>query len=271
MNKNYLTCGTITIIGIVAIVVGLIFGLNAIQKSLENSFYQSLGFANEKEYLDFVEVINEPYDESTFYQNIYTQSDIDYVVNQLKENITTNNSQPIFFDNGYLNISAFDEENNATFINKILFSHNEYAYFGSLLLTSLFADEGTEKNELSDVQILKYTVLSSSHTVILKLNTQELKNSLGKYSNVLPNDLYITLNYDIIISNNEYKSTNQKIQFNLLNEEYNNKCISLLNNILSSHPAVMFSELVTTLINSFDKSTNSKTIFSNDKIIIGGV
>lgn len=271
MNKNYLTCGTITIIGIVAIVIGLIFGLNAIQKSLEMSFYQSLGFQNKEEYLDFVEVINEPYDESVFYDNIYSQTDIDYVVNQLKENITTNDSQTIFFDNGYLNIPAFDKENNVNFLNEISFSHIEYAYFNSLLFTSLFADEGTEKNELSDVQILKYTITSSNHTAVLKLNTQELKNSLGKYGNVLPNDLYITLNYDIIISNNEYKSTNQKIQFNLLNEEYNNKCINLFNNILSSHPAVMFSELVTTLINSFDKSTNSKTIFSNDKIIIGGV
>ncbi len=273
MKKGFLTCGGMLVIFIIIAIVGAFFGVRAINESFRASLLQELGFNSEEEYNDFVQVMNTPFDETPFYQGIYTNDDIEYVKSELTANITLNDGSNLFYDNGYLNIEALDIDNNTTILNTMQFTPNQFAYFESLLFQSLFADSSTETNELSDVSVLRIELTSAtSHTIIMCLDTTELKDSLGDFAEALPNRLYITLKYDIIDSISDgYETTNESIQFNTLNETYNNKCINFFRGVLQSHPATVFADLAITLVNSFDTTTHTKTIFNENTITIGGV
>ncbi len=271
-KKSYLTCGGVFLVFIVIVVVGGIVGINAIQKSFRASILQELGFNSEQEFDDFVTIMNDPFDESVFYQNTYDQSDKDAVTQTLLTNIQLIDNSPLFYDNGYLNIEAIDKENNVSVLNAMPFTTKQFAYFETLLYASLFADESTENNKLlTDTQILEYRIISpTTHEVVVKLNTQELKSALSDYGRPLPDNLYYTIKYDIIVDNNEYITTNQSIQFNALNEINNNKCIKYFNGILQDHPAKVFSDLMIELVNSFDNTTHTKKTIAEEIITIGG-
>ena len=271
MKKSFLTCGGIALIFFVVLIVGIVIGFNALQNSFRTSLLQELGFSSEEEYDDFVTVMNKPFDESSFYENLYSNEDETFVKNAIKENVQLIDNSPIFNDKGYLNIEGLDKENNTVFLNSIEFSQKQFAYFETLMLTSILSYDDLEKNEFNNAQILEYKILNSTtHIVTLKLETQQLKSNLGDFKEALPDDLYCTIQYDIIKVNNEYQATNQSIQFNKLDETYNEKCIKFFNGLLQNHPAKVFSDLIITLINSFDNSTNSKTTFTENTIIIGG-
>ena len=271
MKKSFLTCGGIALIFFVVLIVGIVIGFNALQNSFRTSLLQELGFSSEEEYDDFVTVMNKPFDESSFYENLYSNEDETFVKNAIKENVQLIDNSPIFNDNGYLNIEGLDKENNTVFLNSIEFSQKQFAYFETLMLTSILSYDDLEKNEFNNAQILEYKFLNSTtHIVTLKLETQQLKSNLGDFKEALPDNLYCTIQYDIIKVNNEYQATNQSIQFNKLDETYNEKCIKFFNGLLQNHPAKVFSDLIITLINSFDNSTNSKTTFTENTIIIGG-
>lgn len=271
MKKSFLTCGGIALIFFVVLIVGIVIGFNALQNSFRTSLLQELGFSSEEEYDDFVTVMNKPFDESSFYENLYSNEDETFVKNAIKENVQLIDNSPIFNDKGYLNIEGLDKENNTVFLNSIEFSQKQFAYFETLMLTSILSYDDLEKNEFNNAQILEYKILNSTtHIVILKLETQQLKSNLGDFKEALPDNLYCTIQYDIIKVNNEYQATNQSIQFNKLDETYNEKCIKFFNGLLQNHPAKVFSDLIITLINSFDNSTNSKTTFTENTIIIGG-
>lgn len=271
MKKSFLTCGGIALIFFVVLIVGIVIGFNALQNSFRTSLLQELGFSSEEEYDDFVTVMNKPFDESSFYENLYSNEDETFVKNAIKENVQLIDNSPIFNDNGYLNIEGLDKENNTVFLNSIEFSQKQFAYFETLMLTSILSYDDLEKNEFNNAQILEYKILNSTtHIVTLKLETQQLKSNLGDFKEALPDNLYCTIQYDIIKVNNEYQATNQSIQFNKLDETYNEKCIKFFNGLLQNHPAKVFSDLIITLINSFDNSTNSKTTFTENTIIIGG-
>lgn len=271
MKKSFLTCGGIALVFFVVLIVGIVIGFNALQNSFRTSLLQELGFSSEEEYDDFVTVMNKPFDESSFYENLYSNEDETFVKNAIKENVQLIDNSPIFNDNGYLNIEGLDKENNTVFLNSIEFSQKQFAYFETLMLTSILSYDDLEKNEFNNAQILEYKILNSTtHIVILKLETQQLKSNLGDFKEALPDNLYCTIQYDIIKVNNEYQATNQSIQFNKLDETYNEKCIKFFNGLLQNHPAKVFSDLIITLINSFDNSTNSKTTFTENTIIIGG-
>ena len=269
--KKFFTCGGIALIFFVVIIVGIVIGFNALQNSFRTSLLQELGFSSEEEYDDFVTVMNKPFDESSFYENLYSNEDETFVKNAIKENVQLIDNSPIFNDNGYVNIEGLDKENNTVFLNFIEFSQKQFAYFETLMLTSILSYDDLEKNEFNNAQILEYKILNSTtHIVTLKLETQQLKSNLGDFKEALPDNLYCTIQYDIIKVNNEYQATNQSIQFNKLDETYNEKCIKFFNGLLQNHPAKVFSDLIITLINSFDNSTNSKTTFTENTIIIGG-
>ena len=271
MKKSFLTCGGIALIFFVVLIVGIVIGFNALQNSFRTSLLQELGFSSEEEYDDFVTVMNKPFDESSFYENLYSNEDETFVKNAIKENVQLIDNSPIFNDKGYLNIEGLDKENNTVFLNSIEFSQKQFAYFETLMLTSILSYDDLEKNEFNNAQILEYKFLNSTtHIVTLKLETQQLKSNLGDFKEALPDNLYCTIQYDIIKVNNEYQATNQSIQFNKLDETYNEKCIKFFNGLLQNHPAKVFSDLIITLINSFDNSTNSKTTFTENTIIIGG-
>ena len=271
MKKSFLTCGGIALVFFVVLIVGIVIGFNALQNSFRTSLLQELGFSSEEEYDDFVTVMNKPFDESSFYENLYSNEDETFVKNAIKENVQLIDNSPIFNDKGYLNIEGLDKENNTVFLNSIEFSQKQFAYFETLMLTSILSYDDLEKNEFNNAQILEYKILNSTtHIVILKLETQQLKSNLGDFKEALPDNLYCTIQYDIIKVNNEYQATNQSIQFNKLDETYNEKCIKFFNGLLQNHPAKVFSDLIITLINSFDNSTNSKTTFTENTIIIGG-
>ena len=271
MKKSFLTCGGIALIFFVVLIVGIVIGFNALQNSFRTSLLQELGFSSEEEYDDFVTVMNKPFDESSFYENLYSNEDETFVKNAIKENVQLIDNSPIFNDKGYLNIEGLDKENNTVFLNSIEFSQKQFAYFETLMLTSILSYDDLEKNEFNNAQILEYKILNSTtHIVTLKLETQQLKSNLGDFKEALPDNLYCTIQYDIIKVNNEYQATNQSIQFNKLDETYNEKCIKFFNGLLQNHPAKVFSDLIITLINSFDNSTNSKTTFTENTIIIGG-
>ncbi len=271
MKKSFFTCGGIALIFFVVLIVGIVIGFNALQNSFRTSLLQELGFSSEEEYDDFVTVMNKPFDESSFYENLYSNEDETFVKNAIKENVQLIDNSPIFNDKGYLNIEGLDKENNTVFLNSIEFSQKQFAYFETLMLTSILSYDDLEKNEFNNAQILEYKILNSiTHIVILKLETQQLKSNLGDFKEALPDNLYCTIQYDIIKVNNEYQATNQSIQFNKLDETYNEKCIKFFNGLLQNHPAKVFSDLIITLINSFDNSTNSKTTFTENTIIIGG-
>ena len=271
MKKSFFTCGGIALIFFVVLIVGIVIGFNALQNSFRTSLLQELGFSSEEEYDDFVTVMNKPFDESSFYENLYSNEDETFVKNAIKENVQLIDNSPIFNDKGYLNIEGLDKENNTVFLNSIEFSQKQFAYFETLMLTSILSYDDLEKNEFNNAQILEYKILNlTTHIVILKLETQQLKSNLGDFKEALPDNLYCTIQYDIMKVNNEYQSTNQSIQFNKLDEIYNEKCINFFNGILQNHPAKVFSDLIITLINSFDNSTNSKTTFTENTIIIGG-
>ena len=271
MKKNFLTCGGIALIFFVVLIVGIVIGFNALQNSFRTSLLQELGFSSEEEYDDFVTVMHKPFDESSFYENLYSNEDETFVKNAIKENVQLIDNSPIFNDKGYLNIEGLDKENNTVFLNSIEFSQKQFAYFETLMLTSILSYDDLEKNEFNNAQILEYKILNSTtHIVTLKLETQQLKSNLGDFKEALPDNLYCTIQYDIIKVNNEYQATNQSIQFNKLDETYNEKCIKFFNGLLQNHPAKVFSDLIITLINSFDNSTNSKTTFTENTIIIGG-
>ena len=271
MKKSFFTCGGIALIFFVVLIVGIVIGFNALQNSFRTSLLQELGFSSEEEYDDFVTVMNKPFDESSFYENLYSNEDETFVKNAIKENVQLIDNSPIFNDKGYLNIEGLDKENNTVFLNSIEFSQKQFAYFETLMLTSILSYDDLEKNEFNNAQILEYKILNSTtHIVTLKLETQQLKSNLGDFKEALPDNLYCTIQYDIIKVNNEYQATNQSIQFNKLDETYNEKCIKFFNGLLQNHPAKVFSDLIITLINSFDNSTNSKTTFTENTIIIGG-
>ena len=271
MKKSFLTCGGIALIFFVVLIVGIVIGFNALQNSFRTSLLQELGFSSEEEYDDFVTVMNKPFDESSFYENLYSNEDETFVKNAIKENVQLIDNSSIFNDKGYLNIEGLDKENNTVFLNSIEFSQKQFAYFETLMLTSILSYDDLEKNEFNNAQILEYKILNSTtHIVTLKLETQQLKSNLGDFKEALPDNLYCTIQYDIIKVNNEYQATNQSIQFNKLDETYNEKCIKFFNGLLQNHPAKVFSDLIITLINSFDNSTNSKTTFTENTIIIGG-
>ena len=271
MKKSFFTCGGIALIFFVVLIVGIVIGFNALQNSFRTSLLQELGFSSEEEYDDFVTVMNKPFDESSFYENLYSNEDETFVKNAIKENVQLIDNSPIFNDKGYLNIEGLDKENNTVFLNSIEFSQKQFAYFETLMLTSILSYDDLEKNEFNNAQILEYKILNSTtHIVILKLETQQLKSNLGDFKEALPDNLYCTIQYDIIKVNNEYQATNQSIQFNKLDETYNEKCIKFFNGLLQNHPTKVFSDLIITLINSFDNSTNSKTTFTENTIIIGG-
>ena len=271
MKKSFFTCGGIALVFFVVLIVGIVIGFNALQNSFRTSLLQELGFSSEEEYDDFVTVMNKPFDESSFYENLYSNEDETFVKNAIKENVQLIDNSPIFNDKGYLNIEGLDKENNTVFLNSIEFSQKQFAYFETLMLTSILSYDDLEKNEFNNAQILEYKILNSTtHIVILKLETQQLKSNLGDFKEALPDNLYCTIQYDIIKVNNEYQATNQSIQFNKLDETYNEKCIKFFNGLLQNHPAKVFSDLIITLINSFDNSTNSKTTFTENTIIIGG-
>ena len=271
MKKSFFTCGGIALVFFVVLIVGIVIGFNALQNSFRTSLLQELGFSSEEEYDDFVTVMNKPFDESSFYENLYSNEDETFVKNAIKENVQLIDNSPIFNDKGYLNIEGLDKENNTVFLNSIEFSQKQFAYFETLMLTSILSYDDLEKNEFNNAQILEYKILNSTtHIVILKLETQQLKSNLGDFKEALPDNLYCTIQYDIIKVNNEYQATNQSIQFNKLDETYNEKCIKFFNGLLQNHPAKVFSDLIITLINSFNNSTNSKTTFTENTIIIGG-
>ena len=271
MKKSFLTCGGLAVIFFIILVVGVVVGFNALQKSFRTSLLQELGFSSEEEYDDFVKVMNTPFDESSFYQNSYSKDDENFVKNAINENIQLIDNSPIFNDYGYLNIEGLDKENNTQFLNTIEFSQKQFAYFETLMLASILSNDSLEKNELSNSQILEFNVVNTTtHIVTLKLTTDQFKTNLGDFKEALPDNLYCVIKYDIILVDNKYQATNQSIQFNKLDETYNNKCINFFNGILQNHPAKVFSDLIITLINSFDNSTNSKTIFTENTIIIGG-
>ena len=271
-KKSYLTCGGVFLVFIVIVVVVGIVGINAIQKSFRASILQELGFNSEQEFEDFVTIMNDPFDESVFYQNTYDQSDKDAVTQTLLTNIQLIDNSPLFYYNGYLNIEAIDKENNVSVLNAMPFTTKQFAYFETLLYASLFVDESTENNTLlTDTQILEYRIISpTTHEVVVKLNTQELKSALSDYGRPLPDNLYCTIKYDIIVDDNEYITTNQSIQFNALNEINNNKCIKYFNGILQDHPAKVFGDLMIALVNSFDNTTHTRTTFAEEIITIGG-
>lgn len=269
MKKSFLTCGGMAVVMIVIIVVAGILGFKAFQSSINNSLLNELGFASQEEYKDFVNVMNQPFDATGFYTDIYTTSDIEYVKSTLANSISLQDGSALFLESGHLNIDAIDKENNASISTQMAFSEKQFAYFEHLLYSSLFVNANS--NVLSDMSILSFTMnTNTSHKVVLKLNTTKLKKTLGNFSEALPEDLYITLNYDIINNDNKWQTTNQSIHFNTLNETYNEKCIKFFNGCMQAHPAVNFSNIFITLVNSFDTATSAKTNFSDSIITIGG-
>ena len=273
MKKSFLTCGGMLIVFIIIAIVGIVLGVRALDDALQESLLQELGFSNEAEYNDFVDIMNRPFDETPFYQDTYSESDIEYVTNQLNTNIELQDGSTLFYENGYINIGALDIENNTTILNPMQFTSKQYAYFNSLLFQSLFADANTEQNELIDISVLNFSLISqTSHNILFSLNTAQLKQELGNFGEALPNRLYINLNYDIItLSDGSYQTTNESIHFNALDETYNNKCINFFRGVLQAHPASVFADIFIALVNSFDNSTHTKTIFNESTITVGGI
>lgn len=269
MKRKFLTCaGSLTLL-LVVIIVGATAGLKLLQSSFEKSILEELGFSSQEEYTAFTEKLNEAYDETTFYQNTYTDADKATVQNALEANIIFADGSSLFLNDGYFNIVALEKEDNAQLTAEQNFTFSEYTYFSQLLLLSIYYSDEENNSGLKDMQILSFVVnADGTQTVVIKLSTASIKASMKSYGEKLPDVLYLTLNFAIVVSNTEFEAVNATMQVNKLDAETNKKCNEFLNKVFnSSNSAKAFSEVFLDLTNAFDIATNANSSFTTGGVM----
>lgn len=260
MKKGFLTCGGSMLVGIVVIVVVISFAFNSFIKSFSNDMLNEMGFNSQAEFDSFSEIFSENIS-STVFPVIYQSSDLEVVKQTLQNCVMLDDNSPLYLTNGLLNIPAIDQEGNASLTDDICFEPKLYACFLDFIYKSVVSD--AKKSQLSDIRVLSYELNSAeNHRVVLKLDTDVLKNSLKDYGKALPSDLYIQYNYDIIYENNSVKFQNLKLKFNQLSEENNTTALNFLKVVLGNDCEKIFGDILQAIVNSFANSLNANTLFS---------
>ena len=266
-RRSLLTCGGSFVVFMLVLLVALFFGVSSFFDSLKQDEYKQFGFSSQQEYDEFVSVFSKNVGSAIFYADSYDVNDRQFVDYALSNGILLKDGSSLFLQNGCLNIEALDKQGNSELTTPLVFSDRQFAYLENLILKSVINEEN-ENNELSSMQVLAYKLnTATNHSVTLKLNTAKLKESLGDYGKALPSDLYIIINYDIIKDENQnFKAKNLSIHFNNVEEKVNNQAKKYFKVILQAEADKVFSDIVMTVINSFNNSLNIRTIFSLENI-----
>ena len=266
-KRSFLSCGSVFVVVMLLMLGALIFGVNSFFDSFKKDVYEQLGFSSQREYDEFVSIFSKDVQSAIFYTDTYNNNDKQYVDTTLLNSISLKDGSSLFLENGHLNIEALDKLENSQLISDMVFSVKQFAYLENLVLKSVINEED-ESNEFETMQILAYKLnTETNHSVTLKLNTTKLKESLKEYGEALPSDLYIVINYDIIKDGNKnYKAKNLSIHFNNVDEKVNNEAKKYFKSVLQTEADKVFSDIVMTVINSFNNTLNIRTIFSLEKI-----
>lgn len=276
MKKSFLTCAGSLVLVLVVVIVGSIAGFNLIRDSFKTSVLQELGFSSQAEYDEFVAKLNESFDETAFYQHTYSDLDKTSVKDKLSGAVALADGAPLFLENGYIDIDALEKENNARVTSTLAFTDKEYSYFAQLLLASVYHSNEEENVALDNFQIISLVVNEDgTHTLVMKLSTATMKKSMKSYGSALPSSLFLKIDYSISTTaatenaRAQYKIASASMQVNQLNETYNAKCNTFLNNVFGTqNSAIEFAKMFISLTNAFDTATAATTTFAHDAISV---
>ena len=260
MKKGFLTCGGGLLVVVVLLVVIVVFTMNTFLKSFDKGKLKDMGFESQAEFDAFSETFSKQADTSSFPVS-YQSSDLDSLKSILQSSVALADSSPLYLQNGLLNVSAFDKENNGSLLNAVALESHLYACFLNFVYQSVLSQ--ASKSQLSEITILSYTLnTAQNHSAVLKLDTQILKESLKEYGKALPGDLYIQYNYDILYQNDNVKLSNVSLKFNELSEQDNATAMKFLDTVLASNTKQVFADILQAIINSFSNSVGAVTLFS---------
>lgn len=268
MKGKFLTCAGSLVLLVIVLVAGGIAGFKLLQGEFQRSVLEEMGFASQEEYDAFTAKLNEPYDETGFYQNTYTDADKVAVRESLRGSVVFADGEQLFLSSGDFNLAALEKENNASLTGAVAFTFGEYSCFSQLLLSSIYNYDTESNAQLKDIQILSFVVnADETHTLVMKLATDTMKASMKTYGEGLPDKLYLTFNYSLVVNAGEFEAVNVAMRVNALDDATNEKCNSFLNNVFGVRSfAKTFANVFVDLTNTFDLTISASTTFA-----VGGV
>ncbi len=236
------------IIGIVLLVIFGVATVFAVKDTLK-IYGVSLGMFNE-----YVGWLNEEVDETKLTTNAIRENDL--VTFNQKAN---ESGLDIYDNNGKINfnIPALSLDSTITL----------YDYEVGAMINSAMENSTTDTTVFRLLE-LTITPLDDDNyqlKTVVKLDITDIKKSIGKNANKLPNNIYLTSVGNINAVGSRVQTNNNTVRINQLSDDKNEKILSLIKNVSESNPDEEISDIadvnnyiVTEVLTSLAQKTGSK-------------
>ena len=262
------------IVFIISVVLISGISFNFISTSLYQKALEELGFKSEKEFDEFSEKMNQPFDDTTILIDVPTELDGNNAKQILSTSLILTNGEDVILDNGKMNVDAMQTGQDVTVVADMNFTSQQLAYAINLILISSQADDIDLAQDVQLKQIdYQYISPDKAHfNFYLDIDTSGIAKEIGKLGKFVPERLLINIGETLTVNaSNEVVATNCNLKFNQLDEETNAKFLDVLARVMNKTSAEVeqwAGDLVASVFNDFCAELDCKMIFSSDIITI---
>ena len=266
-------CLVTILVFIISIVLlsGVSFGFLS-DYAYKNALKQ-LGFNSEKEFEEFSDKMNVPFDDSEILINMPTEIDAGQVNSILSTSITLSNGQDVLLSNGKLNIEAIEDSEELIVNNTMNFTPRELAYAINLIITSSEIDdvEMVSDLELKQIDYLYIDNQNARFNFYIDINTADIKKEIGKLGSFIPERLLLNVQTILTIEESQFVASYCDIKINDLDTETNEKFLEILGNLMNkeiSEVEQWTGDLIVSIFYDFLTALNCNMTFNSDIITI---